>query len=81
MSLLITELLKNMILSAKPHINSKDYGYGFFVKNNNIFHGGDGTGISANITYFLRSDCIICVLSNYSNPSANNIISLWEKYQ
>jgi len=75
---LLNDDLTNIVLTSKSKINSIYYGYGCFIQNDKIFHSGDGTGISANISYYLKGDYILSILSNYSNPSANNIIKLFE---
>lgn len=55
---LLDDNFKNIILSSKPNVISIDYGYGFFVKDDKIFHSGDGTGISANLSYYLKGNYI-----------------------
>ena len=64
-----------MVLSAKPEVNSTFYGYGFFVSQGDAGriaeHGGDGTGINTSFKMYLDSGYTVVVLSNYSRPAAN----------
>lgn len=59
----------NLLLSAKPELNSPNYGYGFGVDSELQIagHGGGFTGVSANIDMFLGTGWVAIVMSNYSN--------------
>jgi CubicO group peptidase (beta-lactamase class C family) len=59
------------LLSAKPELNSPEYGYGFFVdaKNRIVGHSGGFSGISSNLAMFLDSGYTAIVLSNYDGGS------------
>ena len=65
-----------MVLTAKPEINSPFYGYGFFVSEGEdgriANHGGDGTGISSQFIMYLDLGYTVVVLSNYHRPAAKN---------
>ena len=55
------------LLSAKPELNSPDYGYGFQIdKELSIAgHGGGFPGISSNLDMFLGNGYTGVVMSNY----------------
>ena len=57
-----------LLLSAKPELNSKNYGYGFQIDTEMQIagHGGGFTGISANLDMFLGTGWTAIVMSNYS---------------
>jgi CubicO group peptidase (beta-lactamase class C family) len=57
-----------LLLSAKPELNSPDYGYGFQIENNLQVagHGGGFIGISSNLDMFLGTGWTAIVMSNYS---------------
>jgi len=63
---LINSTLVKEATTAKPEINSPFYGYGLFVNENEVGHGGDGTGTNAKIGY-KNNGIIIVILSNISN--------------
>jgi CubicO group peptidase (beta-lactamase class C family) len=56
------------LLSAKPELNSPDYGYGFQVDSELqiVGHGGGFPGISSNLDMFLGTGWTAIVMSNYS---------------
>ena len=56
-----------MLLSAKPDLNSPEYGYGFQIyKELSIAgHGGGFPGISSNLDMFLSNGYMAAVMSNY----------------
>jgi CubicO group peptidase (beta-lactamase class C family) len=55
------------LLSAKPELNSPEYGYGFQIdKEHSIAgHGGGFPGISSNLDMFLSNGYSAAVMSNY----------------
>jgi CubicO group peptidase (beta-lactamase class C family) len=59
-----------MLLSAKPELNSPDYGYGFSIETENnlqiVGHSGGFTGINANLDMVLGTGWTAIVMSNYS---------------
>jgi CubicO group peptidase (beta-lactamase class C family) len=59
------------LLSAKPELNSPEYGYGFGVdtKNRIVGHSGGFSGISSNLDMFLDSGYTAIVMSNYGGAS------------
>jgi CubicO group peptidase (beta-lactamase class C family) len=61
----------DLLLSAKPELNSPDYGFGFSVDRaaSIVGHGGGFTGISSNLDIFLGIGWTAVVLSNYSTGS------------
>jgi len=63
-----------MILSAKPELNSPFYGYGFFINESPVgqiaSHGGDGSGISCQYKMYLDIGYTTIILSNYNVPAA-----------
>jgi len=61
----------SQLLSAKPELNSPEYGYGFGVdtKNRIVGHSGGFAGISSNLDMFLDSGYTAIVMSNYGGGS------------
>lgn len=57
------------VASAKPEVNSPNYGYGFQVKSMGsiVGHSGGFPGISANLDMHLESGWTAIVLSNYGS--------------
>ena len=64
------ELVK-LFTSAKPELNSPNYGYGFQVNNakHTVGHSGGFPGISSNLSIFLDSGYVTVVMSNYGRGS------------
>lgn len=60
-----------LLTSAKPELNSQNYGYGFQVNSGLgvVGHGGGFTGISSNLDMYLGSGWTAIVMSNYSRAS------------
>ncbi len=73
---IVPKEMKSIILSAKPNLHSPNYGYGFFVDENKVYHGGNGTGIEAYVAHYLSSGCTMAILSNCSNFPISSIISI-----
>ncbi len=81
---LISSESKELLMSAKPGLSSKNYGYGFWIENSRKFgrvvgHGGVAPGVSANFRMFLDKGYTLITLSNYSEamlPVARKIRSL-----
>jgi len=82
--LLISSESKELLMSAKPGLSSKNYGYGFWIESSRKFgrvvgHGGVAPGVSANFRMFLDRGYTLITLSNYSEailPVARKIRSL-----
>jgi CubicO group peptidase (beta-lactamase class C family) len=57
-----------LLLSAKPELNSPNYGYGFQVdaESQTAGHSGGFIGINSNLDMFLGSGWTAIVMSNYS---------------
>ncbi len=68
--LISAENVKTMT-TAKPELNSPDYGYGFIIDTNpeTFGHSGGFLGISSELIMFANSDCTAVVLSNYGSGS------------
>jgi CubicO group peptidase (beta-lactamase class C family) len=69
------------LLSARPELNSPEYGYGFRVdtKNRIVGHSGGFSGISSNLDMFLDSGYTAIVMSNYgggAGPVSNKMQEL-----
>jgi CubicO group peptidase (beta-lactamase class C family) len=64
------ELVK-LFTSAKPELNSPNYGYGFQIDatRRTIGHSGGFPGISSNLSIFLDSGYVTVVMSNYGRGS------------
>ena len=60
-----------ILTSAKPELNSPDYGYGFQVDTarNVAGHGGGFPGINSNLDMYLGSGWSAIVMSNYSRAA------------
>ena len=60
-----------LLLSAKPELNSPEYGYGFQIdpETQAVGHGGGFLGISSNLDMFLGTGWTAIVMSNYSRGS------------
>jgi CubicO group peptidase (beta-lactamase class C family) len=60
-----------LLLSAKPELNSPNYGYGFQISAAPRIagHGGGFPGISSNLDMFLDNGYIAVVMSNYGGAS------------
>ena len=80
---LLNSAYTELVMTAKPEINSPYYGYGFFVSDGDAGHlanhGGDGTGISSQFTMYLDLDYTVIVLSNYHRPAAKNVADVIHK--
>jgi CubicO group peptidase (beta-lactamase class C family) len=57
-----------LLLSAKPELNSPNYGYGFQINSASQIagHGGGFMGINSNLDMFLGTGWTAIVMSNYS---------------
>jgi CubicO group peptidase (beta-lactamase class C family) len=82
-NLLISSGSKELLMSAKPGLNSMNYGYGFWIERSRfgrvVGHGGVAPGVSANFRMFLDRGYTLIILSNYSEamlPVARKIRSL-----
>jgi hypothetical protein len=72
-----------MVWSAKPELNSPEYGFGFGVYGEPggriVGHGGGFAGINSNLDMFLDSGYTAVVMSNYDNgatPERNKMREL-----
>jgi len=81
--LLISSESKELLMSAKPGLSSKHYGYGFWIERSRfgrvVGHAGVAPGVSANFRMFLDRGYTMIILSNYSEamlPVARKIRSL-----
>jgi CubicO group peptidase (beta-lactamase class C family) len=68
---LVRENTWKLIASAKPELNSPDYGYGFGVSGDGdmVGHTGGFPGISAQLAVYPKSGYAIAALSNYGAPA------------
>jgi CubicO group peptidase (beta-lactamase class C family) len=69
-----------LLLSAKPELNSPDYGYGFGIDKVRriVGHSGGFPGISSNLDMFLDSGYTAVVMSNYGGGSQPVVIKIQE---
>lgn len=72
---LLSNCYTNAMITSKPELNAPNYGYGFFVTNEKLGHGGGGTGTSTQLSYYKESGCTLTVLCNYS-IGANEVTSI-----
>ena len=56
------------LTSAKPELNSPQYGYGFMIEREGkiVGHGGGFPGINSHLDIYLDNDYTVAVMSNYS---------------
>lgn len=54
------------VTTPKPAINAPFYGYGFYVSEEKISHGGNAVGYCAGLTYYKKSGYTLAVLCNRS---------------
>jgi CubicO group peptidase (beta-lactamase class C family) len=78
---LVTAETFKLLASAKPELNSKQYGFGFQVdpETGAVGHGGGFIGISADLKMYLGSGWTGIVLSNYgggAQPLAQKMAEL-----
>lgn len=68
---LVKPEMVRLFTSAKPDLNSPNYGYGFQVNvsRGTIGHSGGFPGISSNLSIFLDSGYVTVVMSNYGRGS------------
>ena len=71
---LITKESAKLLMSAKPGLNAKNYGYGFFIYKHPILglvvgHGGVAPGVSSNFRMFVDIGYTMIILSNYDKAS------------
>lgn len=68
---LISPASFKLIASAKPELNSPEYGYGFSIdaERNVVGHSGGFPGISSNLDMYIGSGWTAVVMSNYSRGS------------
>jgi hypothetical protein len=64
---LISEDSVKLLLSAKPELNSPQYGYGFQIDDDGkiVGHGGGFLGINSNLDMFQGTGWTAIVMSNY----------------
>jgi CubicO group peptidase (beta-lactamase class C family) len=64
-----------LLLSAKPELNSPNYGFGFQVDREQqiVGHGGGFPGISSNLDMFLSNGFTAVVMSNYGNGAGRSV--------
>jgi len=67
----------DIISTPKPELNALGYGYGFFISDEKLCHGGNGTGIGAQLAYYKTSGYILAVLCNYSS-GADDIVRIFD---
>jgi CubicO group peptidase (beta-lactamase class C family) len=65
---LVSPASVRLLTTAKPELNSPNYGYGFIIdRNPNIVgHSGGFPGINSQLDIYLNNDYTIAVMSNYS---------------
>lgn len=70
---LVSPATLKTLTSAKPELNSPEYGFGFSVdvKRNVVGHSGGFTGISSNLDMHIDSGWTAIVMSNYSGGSGS----------
>jgi CubicO group peptidase (beta-lactamase class C family) len=71
---LITKESAKLLMSAKPGLNSRNYGYGFFIYKHPrlglvVGHGGVAPGVSSNFRMFVDIGYTMIILSNYDKAS------------
>jgi len=77
-NVLLSDFYTRKVLTPKPGLNAPSYGYGFFISDEKISHSGDGTGVSAHLTYYTSCGYTLAVLSNYSN-GINEVVEIVDR--
>ncbi len=69
---LVSQSMLKILTTAKPELNSPDYGYGFGVdpQQGSVGHSGGFPGISSNLDMYFASGWTAIVMSNYSRGSS-----------
>ncbi|MGH8246766.1 MAG: serine hydrolase, partial [Gammaproteobacteria bacterium] len=64
-----------MLLTAKPELNSPNYGFGFQVDGERqiVGHGGGFPGIGSNLDMFLSNGFTAAMMSNYGNGAGRSV--------
>ena len=65
---LVSPASVRQLTSAKPELNSPQYGYGFMIERDgrSVGHGGGFPGINSQLDIYLDNDYTVAVMSNYS---------------
>ena len=66
---LFSEFYTDKAITPKLELNAPNYGYGFYVSDRKISHGGNGMGISAQLTHYKLNGYTLVVLCNYPSGS------------
>ena len=74
---LLSSYYTNLVITPKPELNAPNYGYGFFVSDAKLSHGGNGTGIGAHLSYYKSNGYTLAVLSNYSS-GVDDVVSIFD---
>ena len=74
---LLTPFYTDKVITAKQELRSPNYGYGFFISDQKLSHGGNGSGISSKLTYYKSYEYTLAILCNYSS-GANEVESVFD---
>ena len=68
---LVSKESVELLTTAKPNLNSPDYGYGFGIwkigDETIVGHGGGFSGINSGLRIYKKSGYIYAIMSNYSD--------------
>jgi len=77
---LLSPEYKKILFEGRDDLNASFHSYGFFVSEGvagrTASHSGDGRGMNCQFKMYLDSGYTVIVLSNYSAPSANTVVSV-----
>ena len=76
---LLSKFYTDKAITPKPELNAPNYGYGFFVSDEKVGHGGNGMGISTQIAHYKLNEYTLVILCNYSS-GANEVYRIIDKY-
>lgn len=76
---LVSKESVELLTTAKPHLNSPEYGFAFGVNKIGdetiAGHGGGAAGISSDLRFYKKSGYIYAIMSNYTNTNGTFFIS------
>jgi len=76
---LLSEFYTDKAITPKPELNAPNYGYGFFISDRKIGHGGNGMGISTYLGHYKFIGYTLAVLCNYPS-GADDVNRIFDKY-
>lgn len=69
-----------MISKESMECFSGAYGYGFFIEEQKVGHGGEGRGISAQFSMYRKKGYMLSILSNVTPAATADIVNFIERH-